>query len=102
MEACSKGFLSGNPITNSRLVLEDGMSHAVDSSELAFKLATQYAFREAFLKAAPIILEPIMTVSASAPSEYQGVIVGLLNKRKGTIVDSEVREDYVEITSEVI
>lgn len=102
LEACSKGFLSGNPITNSRLVLEDGMSHAVDSSELAFKLATQYAFREAFLKAAPIILEPIMTVSASAPSEYQGVIVGLLNKRKGTIVDSEVREDYVEITSEVI
>ncbi len=52
-------------------------------------------------KASPIILEPIMTVNVSAPSEYQGAVIGLLNNRKGSINDSEVRDDYVEIVSEV-
>ncbi|KAJ3227903.1 Elongation factor G, mitochondrial [Clydaea vesicula] len=100
-ESCEKGFLSGHPVTNVRFVLEDGLSHQVDSSELAFKLAAQYAFREAFSKAAPVILEPIMSVSVSAPSEYQGTAVALLNKRKGVIVDSEVVDDYVEVQAEV-
>lgn len=70
-EALEKGTLSGNPISGVRLVLTDGAFHAVDSSELAFRLAVMGAFREAFVKAAPVILEPIMTVEIIAPSEFQ-------------------------------
>jgi elongation factor G len=101
LEAAAKGSLIGHPIANCRFVIVDGLAHAVDSSELAFKLASLYAFREAFLKASPIILEPIMNVSISAPSEYQGSCIALLNKRKGVVGDSEVNEDYVEISAEV-
>ncbi|TPX71189.1 hypothetical protein SpCBS45565_g01315 [Spizellomyces sp. 'palustris'] len=101
LEACEKGSLIGHPVTGVRFVLEDGLAHAVDSSELAFKLASIYAFREAFMKAGPAILEPIMDVSLTAPVEYQGTCIGLLNKRKGTIGDSEVQEDYVEVKADV-
>ncbi|KAJ3092998.1 Elongation factor G, mitochondrial [Quaeritorhiza haematococci] len=101
LEICDKGPLIGHPVTGVRFVLEDGLAHAVDSSELAFKLATQYAFKEAVSKARPIILEPIMNVAVSAPAEYQGVIIALLNRRKGTIADSEVRDAYVEIAAQV-
>ncbi|KAI8589302.1 elongation factor G, mitochondrial [Geranomyces variabilis] len=101
LEACEKGSMIGHPVTGVRFVLEDGMSHAVDSSEMAFKLAAQYAFREAFQAAAPTILEPVMDVTLTAPAEYQGAAIGLLNKRKGTIGDSEVEDDYVEVKAEV-
>ncbi|KAJ3103654.1 Elongation factor G, mitochondrial [Phlyctochytrium bullatum] len=101
LEGAEKGSLIGAPVTNTRFVIEDGLSHAVDSSELAFKLAGLYAFREAYAKAGPQIMEPIMEVSVTAPSEYQGSVIALLNKRKGTIADSEVRDDYVEINGEV-
>ncbi|KAJ3031367.1 Elongation factor G, mitochondrial [Rhizophlyctis rosea] len=100
-EACEKGALIGHPVTRCRFVLVDGMHHAVDSSELAFRLAAMGAFREAYAKANPIILEPIMDVSVSAPVEYQGAVIALLNKRKGQIGDAEVNEDYVEVSAEV-
>ncbi|KAJ3414667.1 Elongation factor G, mitochondrial [Chytridiales sp. JEL 0842] len=100
-EGCEKGSLIGATVTGCRFVLEDGLSHAVDSSELAFKLAGLYAFREAFMKAGPQILEPVMDVNVTAPVEYQGNVIGLLNKRKGTINDSEVRDEYVEVNAEV-
>jgi elongation factor G len=70
-EALEKGTLSGNPISGVRMVLRDGAFHAVDSSELAFRLASIGAFREAFLKTKPVILEPIMTVEVVAPVEFQ-------------------------------
>ena len=73
MEAIEKGSLSGNPITNCRLVLKDGSYHQVDSSELAFRSCTIYAFREAFRAAKPITLEPIMTVEVVAPSDFQSM-----------------------------
>lgn len=66
-----KGTLSGNQISGCRMVLQDGAFHAVDSSELAFRLAAIGAYREAFKKAGGVILEPIMTVEAVAPSEFQ-------------------------------
>lgn len=100
-EACEKGFLIGHPIRNVRFVLEDGMAHSVDSSEMAFKIAAASAFREAFFKANPQILEPVMAVSVTAPAEYQGTLVSLLNKRRGTIQDSTVADHYVEVTAEV-
>ncbi|KAI8072956.1 translation elongation factor G [Gongronella butleri] len=107
--ACEKGFrdglekgpLIGHPVTGIRMVLEDGASHAVDSSELAFRIATKNAFLDAFNKAKPTILEPIMNVSISAPVEFQGAVIGGLNKRKGTVVDTEIQEDYFNVTADV-
>lgn len=76
-EALEKGTLSGNRITGCRLVLKDGAFHAVDSSELAFRLATIGAFREVYRAAKPVILEPIMTVEVVAPVEFQSKILAV-------------------------
>ncbi|RCH95076.1 Elongation factor G, mitochondrial [Rhizopus azygosporus] len=107
--ACEKGFLDGlekgpligHPVNGVRMILEDGAAHSVDSSELAFRIATKNAFLEAFAKARPTILEPIMNVSITAPTEFQGAVIGGLNKRKGTIVDTEIQEDYFQVTADV-
>ncbi|OCH85869.1 elongation factor G mitochondrial [Obba rivulosa] len=100
-EALEKGTLSGNSVCGVRLVLQDGLAHAVDSSELAFRLAIIGAFREVYSKLQPVILEPVMTVEVVAPSEFQSAVIGGLNQRRGTIVDSEVREDEFTATAEV-
>ncbi|CAH1759094.1 12552_t:CDS:10 [Entrophospora sp. SA101] len=100
-DALEKGTLIGHPINDARFVLEDGAHHAVDSSELAFRLASFYAFREAYNRANPVILEPIMNVSISAPTEFQGIVIGNLNKRKGLIIDTDIHEDYFVVTAEV-
>lgn len=83
------------------MVLEDGAAHAVDSSELAFKIATLNAFKEAYMKSSPVIMEPIMKVDVTAPIEFQGTVIGGINKRKGTIVDTESGEDYFSCVAEV-
>ena len=100
-EACEKGVLIGHPVSGVRFVLQDGASHLVDSSELAFRLATTYAFRETFVKAKPIVLQPIMDVSVTCPSEYQGNAIALVNRRKGTIRDSELRDESFEAVADV-
>jgi len=100
-EACEKGSLSGNTVTGARMVLTDGAFHVVDSSELAFRIATIAAFREAYRAAKPVILEPIMTVEVVAPVEFQSAVIGGLNSRRGTIIDSEVREDEFTAIAEV-
>ena len=100
-EALEKGTLSGNPITGCRMVLQDGAFHAVDSSELAFRLAAIGAFREVYNKTKPVILEPIMNVEVVAPLEFQSAVIGGLNSRRGTIVDTEVREDEFTCLAEV-
>ncbi|KAF9412459.1 Elongation factor G, mitochondrial [Podila epigama] len=100
-EGMQKGFLIGHPITGVRMVLEDGAAHAVDSSELAFKIATMNAFKEAYMKSNPVIMEPIMKVDITAPIEFQGTVIGGINKRKGTIVDTESGEDYFSCVAEV-
>ncbi|KAF8516506.1 elongation factor G, mitochondrial [Gautieria morchelliformis] len=101
LEALEKGSLSGNPVTGCRFVLEDGAHHAVDSSELAFRLTAIGAFREAYRTASPVILEPIMKVEVVAPVEFQSAVIGSLNKRRGLIIDNEVREDEFTATAEV-
>lgn len=100
-EALEKGSLSGNPVTGVRFVLSDGAHHHVDSSELAFRMAVIGAFREAFAQSRAIILEPIMTVEVVAPVEFQSAVIGSLTARRGTITDSEVREDEFTVTAEV-
>ncbi|KAJ2105673.1 Elongation factor G, mitochondrial [Coemansia sp. RSA 376] len=101
MDGLKEGFMVGHPVVGVRMVLEDGQAHMVDSSELAFRLATFNAFREAFKASGPRILEPVMLVEVSAPVEFQGNVLGSLNKRKGMIVDTETQEDYCVVTSEV-
>ncbi|QRV81024.1 Elongation factor Tu GTP binding domain [Ceratobasidium sp. AG-Ba] len=100
-EALQKGLLSGYPVTGCKFVLEDGSYHQVDSSELAFRLAAIGAFKEAYHKAQPVIMEPIMTVEVVAPIEFQGTVIGGINQRRGTIVDTEVRDDEFTVTCEV-
>ncbi|KMT03792.1 hypothetical protein BVRB_8g189370 [Beta vulgaris subsp. vulgaris] len=88
-EAANSGSLIGHPVEYVRVCLTDGASHAVDSSELAFKLASIYAFRQCYTKAKPVVLEPIMLVEVKVPSEFQGSVTGDINKRKGVIIGND-------------
>jgi len=107
--ACQKGFEDGlahgflidNPIVAVRYVLEDGGMHHVDSSEVAFRLATVYSFKEAFERARPVLLEPVMTVQVTAPIEAQGTVIGGLNKRRAVIHDTDIQQDEFTITCDV-
>lgn len=101
MDGMQQGFMIGHPIVGVRMVLQDGQAHAVDSSELAFRLASFHAFREAMKVSGPRILEPVMTVEVSVPVEFQGDVLGSINRRKGLIIDSENRDDYCVVIAEV-
>jgi elongation factor G len=100
-EAVKKGPLIGFPIVGVKCVLNDGASHPVDSSEIAFKTAALMGFREAYMKAKPTILEPIMLVEVQFPEEFQGAVMGQLNQRRGAIVSSEKQESFVVAQAEV-
>ena len=93
--SCNKGPLVGHKVLGTRMVINDGATHMTDSSEMAFKNATQQAFRKAFGQGRPQILEPLMKTSITAPTEFQGAIVGLLNKRNAVINDTDIGpEDF--------
>lgn len=93
--ACLKGPLLGHKVLGASMVINDGATHAVDSSEMAFKNATQQAFRKAFREGGPQVLEPLMKTTVTAPNEFQGNVVGLLNKRNATVNDTEIGpEDF--------
>ncbi|KAA6410201.1 MAG: elongation factor mitochondrial [Lasallia pustulata] len=93
--SCEKGPLVGHRVLGTRMVLDDGAIHMTDSSEMAFKNATQQAFRKAFASGKPLLLEPLMKTTVTAPNEFQGNIVGLLNKRNAVINDTEIGvEDF--------
>src|SRR6202142_58886 len=95
-EAIKKGPLIGFPIVGVKCVVNDGASHAVDSSEIAFRTAALMGFREAYAQAKPTILEPIMRVEVQFPEEFQGAVMGQLNQRRGTIVSTEKQEGFVQ------
>lgn len=93
--SCEKGPLIGHRVLGTSMVINDGATHMTDSSEQAFKTATQQAFRKAFREAGPQILEPLMKTTVTAPNEFQGNVVGLLNKRNAVINDTETGpEDF--------
>ena len=93
--SCQKGPLVGHKVLGTHMVINDGATHMTDSSEMAFKTATQQAFRKAFGQGRPQILEPLMKTSITAPTEFQGAIVGLLNKRNAVINDTDIGpEDF--------
>ena len=77
------------PVTGIRIVIDDGASHAVDSSEMAFQAAARGAFLEGYAKAKPVIHEPIMKVVVESPTEFQGAVMGSLNQRRGIILGSQ-------------
>lgn len=87
--SCEKGPLIGHRVMGTSMIINDGATHMTDSSEMAFKTATQQAFRKAFMEAKPQVLEPLMKTTITAPNEFQGNIVGLLNKRNAVINDTE-------------
>jgi elongation factor G len=100
-EAVTEGSLIGQPVVGVRATINDGAEHPVDSSEMAFKVASIAAFREAYMKAKPVILEPIMKLEISAPEEFQGVAIGQINQRRGVIVGATMDAGYVVVEAEV-
>ncbi|MCB1177906.1 MAG: elongation factor G, partial [Leptospiraceae bacterium] len=109
ISSCDKGFKSclergaliGFKIIGVRCVINDGSYHDVDSSDMAFQLASRYAFRQGFMKATPIILEPLMKVDVEGPVEFQGAILGSLNQRRGMILNTTEEDAYCKIEAEV-
>ncbi|WMY96659.1 MAG: elongation factor G [Arsenophonus sp.] len=88
-EQMKNGVLAGYPVVGVKVALYDGSYHEVDSSEMAFKIAGSIAFREGFIKANPVLLEPIMKVEVETPEEYMGDVIGDLNRRRGIIEGME-------------
>lgn len=101
MAACDKGPLLGHKVLGTYMVINDGATHMTDSSEMAFKTATTQAFRKAFLNAKPIVLEPVMKVVITAPNEFQGNCVGLMNKRNAVIEETDIGADEFSIFANV-
>lgn len=95
--SCERGPLIGHKVLGTRMVINDGATHMTDSSEMAFKNATQQAFRKAFMESNPSVLEPLMKTVVTAPSEFQGDVIALLNKRGATINDTETGVDEFTI-----
>jgi elongation factor G len=95
--ACEKGFRQclakgpkmEFPVTGVKVVINDGAFHAVDSSDIAFQAAARGAFKEGYLRAKPVIHEPVMKVEIETPTEFQGPVMGLLNQRRGMIVGAQ-------------
>jgi elongation factor G len=100
-DARKKGFLAGYPVVDFRVRLKDGQYHDVDSSEMAFKIAGSMAFQQGMEQARPTILEPIMHVDISAPSEYVGDLMGDLNSRRGRVEGVDAEEDMQTVHARV-
>ncbi|WP_404425601.1 elongation factor G [Nibricoccus sp. IMCC34717] len=101
MEACNNGVVAGYPVVDVKVSIIDGSFHEVDSSELAFKMAGIFGFKEAMKQAKPILLEPIMGVEVTTPEEYQGDLIGDINRRRGSIAGMENKAGACIITSTV-
>ena len=89
------------PVTGIKVVINDGASHSVDSSELAFHTAAREAFREGYPKARPVILEPIMKVVVETPTEFMGAAMALLNQRRGIIAGSQEEGSFCAVEAKV-
>ena len=96
-----KGMLIGVPVTGVKMTIDDGNSHSVDSSDVAFQEAARGAWREAYPKASPVILEPLMKVEIEGPAEFLGAIVGTLLQRRGLIVGTAEEDAFCRVEAEV-
>jgi len=100
-EAIAGGVLANYPMVDIKVAIVDGSFHEVDSSELAFKMAGIFALKDAVKKANPILLEPVMKVEVTTPDEYQGDLLGDLNRRRGKIVHIEAKDTSTALNAEV-
>ncbi|MGE0762671.1 MAG: elongation factor G [Bdellovibrionales bacterium] len=100
-EQMVKGLLIGFPVVGVKVTLTDGAYHDVDSSEMAFRICAQTAFREFYHQAKPVVLEPIMKLETSAPEEFQGNVMGQVNQRRGIIQGTNTNEGFVVVEAEV-
>ena len=96
-----KGRLIGFPVTGTRVVINDGAAHAVDSSDNAFQAAARGAFRDVYHRAKPQILEPLMKVSVEGPTEFQGAFVRTIMQRRGIIVGTTESEGFARVDADV-
>jgi len=101
MEGCNNGVIAGFPVVDVKVHIVDGSFHEVDSSELAFKMAGIFAFKDAMKKCQPILLEPIMSVEVTTPEEYQGDLMGDINRRRGHIQGMENKAGACVINAHV-
>jgi elongation factor G len=101
MEGANNGVVAGYPVVDAKISIIDGSFHEVDSSELAFKMAGIFAFKEAMKVAKPILLEPIMGVEVTTPEEYQGDLMGDINRRRGQIQGMENKNGACIIAAHV-
>jgi elongation factor G len=99
VEAMHHGSLAGFPVVDCRVAVYDGSYHAVDSSEMAFKIAASMGFKKALETAHPVLLEPIMTVEVEAPADHIGSVIGDLNARRGRILHVESKGQTEQITA---
>jgi elongation factor G len=100
-ESLHKGPVAGYEVIGVHMRLEDGSYHDVDSSTMAFEICARDCFREAFKKADPVLLEPIMKVEVEIPTEFQGPVTGAISSKRGVILGTESRSGYTIITAEV-
>ena len=98
-EAACNGTVAGYPVVDCKVTLFDGSFHEVDSSEIAFKMAGIFAFRDAMEKSEPIVLEPLMHVEVETPEDYQGDIMGDLNRRRGQIQHINAKPSFISISA---
>jgi len=101
IEATHNGSLGGYPVVDTEVDIVDGSFHAKDSNDLAFQIAGSLAFKDAVARAKPVLLEPIMEVEATTPSDYQGDLIGDLNRRRGLVKEVAPRAGEVIITADV-
>ena len=99
VEAMHHGSLAGFPVVDCRVAVYDGSYHAVDSSEMAFKIAASMGFKKALEAAHPVLLEPVMTVEVEAPADHIGGVIGDLNTRRGRILHVEAKDQTEQITA---
>ena len=100
-EALENGVKAGYPIVDVRVTLVDGKYHDVDSSEIAFKVAGSYAFKEAAKRAKPVLLEPIFSVEVVTPEDFLGHVIGDLNRRRGRVEGQEPRGNALVVAARV-
>jgi len=100
-EAMEGGVIAGYPVVDVRITLFDGSFHDVDSNEMAFKIAGSIGFKEGFMKAKPILLEPIMKVEVVTPEDYYGDVIGDLNRRRGQIIGMDESISGKVVTADV-
>jgi elongation factor G len=100
-EGTNNGAVAGYPVVDVKIRLIEGSFHPVDSSEIAFKMAGIFAFKDAMKQAQPILLEPIMKVEVTTPEEYQGDLLGDINRRRGRIQNMETQGGGCIITAQI-